>query len=645
MTTTVPFGGWPSPLSARDIAAGVIGLQELREHDGALYWLESRPSEQGRTVLMVREADGSCRELTPAPYNVRSRVHEYGGAAYLPCAGGIFFVNFSDQRVYRIDAGQIVPVTDNTAERRFADFCWDSRHQRLIAVTEQHQPDQEPVNRLQALTLPADGGLATLTTLHEGHDFYAAPRLTPGGDRLAFLCWDHPNMPWDGSQLLQAAVNESGALGNATVIAGGATESVLQPEWQSDSALLFLSDANGYWNLHRYDASGVFCVLQDGADYGAPPWLLGMRHYAVVGPRHVLASRDGDGSELVLIDTESGFATPLSNGAEATSHGSLVKWGNSVCCIDGYAAKLPAIVSYPLDGSMATTLRTAGPPPLDSVMVSTAQKLRFPTRDRSTAFANFYLPCNPQCMPPAGSRPPLLVISHGGPTAAAATGLNLRIKYYTTRGWAVVDVDYRGSSGYGREYRNALNGKWGIVDVSDCEDAVRYLAEQGHIDAERVAICGGSAGGYTTLAALTLPTTTRRAFQAGASHYGIGDLRALARDTHKFESRYLHTVIGDDETALETRSPISHVDQLRCPVIFFQGSDDRVVPPNQSQSMVAALKEKGIPVAYLEFPGEGHGFRQADNIVRALEAEYQFFCRVFAIEPADPPITLEIDNL
>lgn len=646
MTTMAPFGSWRTPLTAQAIVADVKGLHELRTHDDILYWLETRPNEQGRTVLMARQIDGTQREVTPAPYNLRSRVHEYGGAAYLPCDGGIFFVNFADQRVYRIQGERIEPVTDQDEDRRFADLCWDARRNRVIAVTEQHRSDREPVNRLQAFGVGEDAG--ALTTLHEGHDFYAAPRLSPDGTRLAFICWDHPNMPWDGSQLIVMSIAESGQPEEEMVVAGGVAESVLQPEWLDDEVLLFLTDSNGFWNLYRYDPSGLYCVLEDGVEYGGPPWIFGMRHYAVVGAQHVVASRHGPDAQLVLIDTRSRFATPMANTLGATSHGSLVKWGERLCCIAESPARLPAIVGYPLDGGDATILQEAGRAPIESNDISQAEQLSFPTRDQRSAFANFYPPCNPQYEPPPNSRPPLLVISHGGPTSAATRGLNLRIQYYTSRGWAVVDVDYRGSSGYGRAYREALNGNWGKLDVTDCEDVVRHLVERGRIDADRVAIRGGSAGGYTTLAALTLapdPTTTsRRTFRAGASHYGIGDLNALSRDTHKFESRYLDKLVGDQQ-ALDSRSPINHIDNLDCPVIFFQGGDDKVVPPNQSQRMVAALTSKGIPVAYLEFAGEGHGFRRADNIVRSLEAEYQFFCRIFEIEPAEQFTPLEIANL
>lgn len=633
------FGNWPSPLQAEAIAVGAIALRDLRSHRDTLYWLESRPAEQGRTTLMARGSSEEATELTPEPFNVRTRVHEYGGGAYLPCEAGVFFANWSDQRLYLIANGSIRAVSENDESLRFADFCWDVARQRLIAVTEQHLTGAEPVNRLQAVYPEQPGAIATL---HEGHDFYSSPTVSPDGTKLAFVCWDHPNMPWDGCQLVRSTITQDGGLEGGVVVAGGAAESVQQPEWLGAEALLFLSDRNGYWNLYRYDASGLYCTLEDGAEYGVPQWVFGLRQFAGVSDRHAVAARQGPEAELVMIDTVGGFATPMTDADGAASLGSVVSWEDGVCCIAEYPDRFPAIVRCSLDGSPPTLVYQAGTAPIGPELISNAEPIRYPTRDGKAAFANYYGPRNPGHAPtdPGRQRPPLLVMSHGGPTAGASRALNLRIQYYTTRGWAVVDVDYRGSSGYGRAYRQALDGLWGILDVSDCEDAVRYLVDHGLADPDRVAIRGGSAGGFTTLAALTRSDT----FRAGASHYGIGDLNALARDTHKFESRYLHSLIGS-EASLDERSPITHADALSAPVIFFQGSDDRVVPPDQSRQMAQALRERGIPVAYVEFAGEGHGFRRAENIARSLRNEHQFFCRVFGLTGPDEIKDLEIENL
>jgi dipeptidyl aminopeptidase/acylaminoacyl peptidase len=634
--TPRPFGSWPSPLDARDLVAGVVGLSQLRTDGSRLLWLESRPEEGGRTTIM--SLDGTeLTELTPAPVNVRSRVHEYGGGAYCAGRSAIFFVDFAGQNLHRIGpGGQIEPITDSDSGTRFADFVEDPEHNRLITVVEVHREEGEPENYLAAVDL----GNGQVSRLEDGHDFYAAPRLS-GDGRLVFIAWDHPNMPWDGTVLKTAEFDETGALTKVATIAGGSRESVVQPVWQEDGSLLFMSDANGFWNLYRYDESGIYCVFEDGADYADPPWVFGQTGYASAGHDHVLLTRHGAGyQEVVMVNTRTTLGTPLvGEDSPWCGFDSLTVLNGALHFIGSRRDSSPTIERLPLDGSAPTRLRESGGPSLAPEQIARAEALEFPTRDGGHAHAYFYPPTHPEFSGLPDERPPLLVMGHGGPTSATSPALNLRIQYYTSRGWSVVDVDYRGSTGYGRSYRDALNGQWGILDVTDCEDAVRSLAAAGRIDPDRVAIRGGSAGGYTTLAALTTTPT----FRAGASHYGIGDLTALANDTHKFESRYLDGLLGTPE-ALTERSPINHLERLSCPVIFFQGTEDRVVPPNQSRAMADALKGKGIPVACLEFEGEGHGFRSADNIVRATEAEYAFFCRVFGIQAADGPVDLPIDN-
>ncbi len=651
MTLPAPYGSWPSAVSAQTLIAGVVGLTSLKTDGTHLYWLESRPEEGGRTVLLradvradVRdERDGisvASRELTPPPFNVRSRVHEYGGGACTVSEsdGTVFFVNFEDQNLYRISGNdEVTRITHSGPEIRFADFVLDADRNRLISVVEHHHPDREPTNFIGAIDLTS----GDLTTLTEGHDFYAAPRLSPDNGRLAFIAWDHPNMPWDGTTLELAELNPAGDPTQIHSIAGGARESVQQPVWQSDEALLFISDVNGFWNLYRYDSSGIYCVLEDGADYAGPAWAFDARSFLLIDAEHVIVRRQGpDGEELVLVNTRTTLATPLTeSGASRVAFASPVRLNGAVCYVASFRDRMPAIERMPLSGGAPATIATAGGPAFNPGDIAVGSPLSFPTRDGAEAHGFFYEPTSSDWQGPEGERPPLLVLSHGGPTGATSASLSLAIQYYTSRGWAVLDVNYRGSSGYGRDYRSALNGQWGILDVTDCEDGVRYLVGAGKVDGDRVAIRGGSAGGYTTLAALT----TTQTFRAGASHYGIGDLSALARDTHKFESRYLDGLLGS-EGALVERSPINHLDAFNCPVIFFQGSDDKVVPPNQSQAMASALRSKGIPVAYLEFAGEGHGFRDASNIIRSIEAEYAFFCRVFSITPADDLPELDIDN-
>lgn len=639
MTTISPYGSWTSPISAEAVVAGVVGFAELRTLDDSVYWLESRPQEHGRCVIVMRDATGQTRDLTLPPYNVRSRVHEYGGGAYLPTRAGIFFVNMADQNIYRIDeSGAIQQVTHSTADTRFCNLCLDPARNRLIAVAELHHAPDEPRNVLSAIDL-ASGGM---TILEEKHDFYANPTICADGGRLAYIGWDHPNMPWDGTLLKTAKFAPTGELTDSGTIAGGADESVLQPVWLDNDKLLFISDSNGYWNLYRYDASGVYCVVEDGADYAHAPWVFGLTDFVALDDTHVAIVRQtAQGQELLVINTDSSLTTPITGGGEPwVSFDYLCVLEDQVLFIGAFADRTAAIIRYDLRNHSAVTIHESPAPALAHENIASAEPLEFPTRDGRCSHGYFYRPQNANYTGADTERPPLLVMSHGGPTSAAGRSLNYKIQYYTSRGWAVLDVNYRGSTGYGRDYRKALDGHWGELDVTDCEDGVRFLVATDAIDPLRVAIRGGSAGGYTTLAALT----TTRTFRAGASHYGIGDLTALAADTHKFESRYLLGLLGSEE-AFVARSPIEHIDALDCPVIFFQGGEDKVVPPNQALGMVNALRKKGIPVAYLEFPEEGHGFRAAANIVRALEAEYAFFCRIFGITTADSLAPIEIDNL
>ncbi len=627
------YGSWSSPITAEAIVESVSGITEPNSVNGALFWLESRPTEGGR-VTLLKQVNGVLTELTPAPLNVRSRVHEYGGAAYLACENGTFFVNASDQNIFEVmDDDTIRQITDSDASVRYADLCMDAANNRLIAVTEVHGDAPEPKNALATVSI-ADGHAELLC---QGHDFYASPRLSRAGDELVYVVWDHPNMPWDGTQMIRATLVNN-HLADETVVAGGATESVLQPSWLPDGSLLFVSDVSNFWNLYRWDATGVYPVLDEPAEYASPPWQFGYRNYAVVNEQFVVACRHFDGEQdVILIDLASGFATPLLE--EWATYGYLSSDSERIYCVGSRCDRSGELIQYDLGTRTVTRLVKSRSLGIDADWFSQPQHIAFGTRDGEQAFAYLYLPRNPE-QGAAPGKPPLMVMSHGGPTGSTSATLSLGVQFYTSRGWAVADVNYRGSTGYGRVYRDALKGQWGNLDVTDCEDAVNHLITQGIVDATRVAIRGGSAGGYTTLRALT--TTT--AFRAGASHYGIGDLSALARDTHKFESRYLEALLGS-ESALIDRSPIHHLDGFNCPVIFFQGGDDKIVPPNQAQEMVAALRDKGLPVAYIEFPDEGHGFRVADNIVRTIGSEYAFLCEIFDIEPAENLPDVKIENL
>lgn len=631
--TPARCGSWRSPIDAHVVTGGSKGYGDLRAKDDALFWTEARPEEAGRSTLVVCVA-GSVRELTPAPFNPRSRVHEYGGGSYCVADENVYFVNFADQNVYQVSAAGRSetprPVTQGDANERFADLAWDGR--ALLAVRERHGLDgAEPENDLVRIDIES-GGIATL---HEGHDFYAAPR--PSGDgRIAFLVWDHPNMPFDGSQLL-VAEDDGNKLHNPTIAAGGANESIVQPEWNGER-LLFTSDVDGYWNLYAYDGSGVYAVLPDAAEYAGPAWYFANTYYASISPDHVVARRVENGiPSLVLVGLDRGLASPLDE--DSSSYTDIVRTPNGVAYIAGYPDQPRQIVQLTLNTRARAAVARPDDSPVERDFIAVPEALTFPSK-AGDSHAFFYPPTNPGHRISPDELPPLLVISHGGPTANAWPDLDWRVQYYTSRGWAVADVNYGGSTGFGRAYRQRLEGSWGETDVDDCVACVRHLIAEGRVDPARVAIKGGSAGGYTTLAALAFTNV----FRAGSSHYGVSDLKALAADTHKFESRYLDTLLGSPE-ALDERSPINHVDKLNCPVIFFQGTEDKVVPPNQAESMRDALATKGIPVAYVLFDGEGHGFRRAENVRRAIETEYAFFANVFGFEPADDLPAVDIDNL
>lgn len=628
-TVNLPYGTWPSPLQAEDIVSGVRGLVDLQASDDAISWLESRPEEGGRVTLMRAKslASGTTAvDMTPG-LNIRSRVHEYGGGELRVCPdGSAYVVNFADQNIYRVSAdGDVTQITHSDNSQRFADLAVNADAGWLIAVRESHRSDgEEPVNELVRVDL-ANGECASVAS---GCDFFACPRLRDDYSQLAYVSWDHPNMPWDGSQLMLANLNSDGSLADTTVLAGGASESICEPSWRSDGALFFSSDRTGYWNLWCFDESGIHNVLPDSAEYTLPPWQFDTRTVCHLDQRYSAAQRILEGSsELVIIDTQAGLYTPLHSEFESYTSLCLLPARSEVLALCGRADNAPCLASFRASGEISERF-CPSPTSLDQSAIARAEPIRFPARDGAIAHAFYYPPTSVKFRGPDHELPPLMVLSHGGPTASASTALNYRIQYFTSRGWAVVDVNYGGSTGYGRDYRLRLRDNWGVVDVADCEDAARHLIAQGKADSNRVAIRGGSAGGYTTLAALCFTNT----FRAGASYYGIGDLRALERDTHKFEARYPDGLINNEHDA---RSPIRHVERLNCPVIFFQGSEDRVVPPNQAEAMVASLLDQGIDVAYLLFEGEGHGFRDAVNIKRSLEAEYAFFADVFGFAPAD----------
>ncbi|MPY76098.1 MAG: prolyl oligopeptidase family serine peptidase [Alphaproteobacteria bacterium] len=636
---TAPYGTWRSPVTADLIAAGSVGLGQIALDGGDVYWSVLRPSEGGRTAIERCDASGAVADILPAEYSARTRVHEYGGGAFAVHAGTVWFCNDADQRIYRQDAGEAPVAVTPAGSRRFADLIVDAGRRRLIAVLEDHGAGgKEPANSLVAV---AAGG--TIETLAAGADFYAAPRLSPDGRQLAWLSWTHPNMPWDGCTLSVAPVADGGAVGKTETVAGGAAEALFQPEWSPGGELFFVSDRSGWWNLYRWADGVVRPVCPLPLELGLPQWLFNMRTYGFLSPARILAVGQVDGiAKLMTLDTAAGTAETMV-APFVEMHG-LVAGPARAAFVGGGLRDTPVIAALDPSAGTVQTLRRSSGARIDPGHVSLPQAVSYESAGGRVAHAFYYAPQNSEFSPPGGELPPLIVKSHGGPTGQSGCGFSLKTQFWTSRGFAVLEVNYGGSTGYGRDYRRQLAGQWGVVDVEDCAAGARWLAAQGLADPKRLAITGGSAGGYTTLCALTFGDV----FAAGASHYGIGDLEALVRDTHKFESRYMDSLVGPWPEARETyraRSPIHHADRLDCPVIFFQGTEDKVVPPNQAEDMVAALRGKGIPVACLLFEGEGHGFRRAENIKRALEAELGFYGRIFGFSPHGIAEIVKIDNL
>jgi dienelactone hydrolase len=642
MTTVqiAPYGAWKSPITSDLIVANAIRLGQIKLDGDRLYWSESRPTESGRNVVM-QWAAGMITERTPAPFNVRTRVHEYGGNAFTVIDGTVYFSHFADQQLYqqRDQADEVPQALTAIADMRYTDVILDASRQRLIAVREDHSGSPaEAVNTLVSINL--DG--STQTVLAAGHDFYASPQLSPDGTSLVWLTWDHPNMPWDSTSLWLAPIQADGRLGQPQLIAGGPDESIFQPLWSPDGVLHFVSDRTGWWNLYCYQAATIEPLCPMEAEFGLPQWVFGMATYGFVSSQQILCTYTQAGiSYLASLDLSTRQLQTIST--PYTSIAGLHVSAHQAAFVGGSATAPAAIVRFDLQSQQCQVLRQANELVIDPGYLSVPEAIAFPTTDNLTAHAFYYAPTN-QDYTASNERPPLLVKSHGGPTAATSAELSLSIQYWTSRGFAVLDVNYGGSTGYGRAYRQRLNGQWGIVDVADCVNGAKYLASRGQVDGDRLVIAGGSAGGYTTLCALTF----HQVFKAGASYYGVSDLHALATDTHKFESRYLDSLIGpypERRDLYEQRSPIYAIDRLACPIIFFQGDEDKIVPPNQAEMMVNALKAKGLPVAYLLFVGEQHGFRKAENIKRALDSEFYFYAQVFEFTPADQITPVEIMNL
>jgi dipeptidyl aminopeptidase/acylaminoacyl peptidase len=640
---SAPYGSWKSPITSDLIVSETIGLGGITIDGDDIYWIEMRPAEAGRNVIVRRTPDGKIQDVTPAPFNVRTRVHEYGGGAYTVAEGKVYFTNFADQRLYiQTLNSQPQPLTpESSGQLRYADIIVDSTRNRLICIREDHKGTEEAVNTLVSINLESESEGQILAS---GCDFYASPNLSLDGTKLTWITWNHPNLPWDGTQLWMANINADGSLAEPQLIAGGVDESIFQPQWSPDGILYFVSDKSGWWNFYRCNSNReIESLYPMSAEFGLPQWVFGMSTYGFASQDKIICTYTQQGAwYLASLDLTSKELQNIE--VPYTDISGIKVSGNSVAFGGASPSQLSALVSLDLETQNLSILKKSSQIELDTGYISVPEAIAFPTENNLTAYAFYYPPTNKDYTAPDSEKPPLLVKSHGGPTAAASSRLSLTVQYWTSRGFAFLDVNYGGSTGYGREYHQRLDGNWGIVDVDDCTNAAKYLASQGKVDPNRLAIAGGSAGGYTTLCALTFRDT----FKAGASYYGVSDLEALARDTHKFEARYLDRLVApypERKDVYEERSPIHFTDSLSCPVIFFQGLEDKVVPPNQAEMMVDALKAKGLPVAYVPFEGEQHGFRRAENIKRALDGEFYFYSRVFGFTPAEAIEPVQIDNL
>lgn len=636
---TAPYGHWQSPITPETLTANSVRLAEPQLYGNVVYWLESRPDEGGRNVLMRQELGREPRELLDASVSVRTRAHEYGGGAYIASDDAVYAVFDADERLYRIPLKQghsltPAPITGQ-GRYRYADFCLDTRRSRLIAVREDHT--REGIEEKSELVAIDITGKAPVEVLASGADFYSNPRLSPNGKQLLWLSWNHPNMPWDGTHLSLAELDQDGKVTQSRVIAGSDTESVFQPSWSPGGELYYVSDKSNWWNLYVADGERARLVTRQEAEFATPQWVFGMSTYGFLSDDKIICTFTRDGTwSLGLVTRQktdgryrfSELTSPLTEISAITANDEHVVFL-------GANAQRASILYHLLGQSIGhkaappmQQLRRSQPAHVDPAYLAEPWPVSYATSDGETCHGFYYPPTNPEFRAPEGDKPPLVVVCHGGPTGATSSALNYKVQFWSSRGFAVLDVNYRGSTGYGRKYRDRLKGNWGVSDVIDVASGAEYLVNEGLADQDRLIIRGSSAGGYTVLAALTFTDI----FSMGASLYGIGDLTALAEDTHKFESRYLDSLIGpypESEALYRERSPIHHINRLNCPVIFLQGLKDKIVPPAQAEAMVAALEEKAIANRYVTFADEGHGFRSAEAIQTAIGEELAFYLTQF----------------
>ena len=642
--TTARYGTWKSPITVESLTGSVVSIQEPGSDGDATYWLEGRPAEKGRSTL-IRLQDGVQTELTPAPFDVRSRVHEYGGGAWTASNGIVLVSNGTDNRIYQIDANGTNPITPE-GPWRYADLLIDVLHDRIIAVREDHTLEEiEPINTLVQLDLAGpneDGGQVIIS----GTDFVASPALSPDGTQLSWLQWDHPNMPWDGCELWYSDVDVDGTLRDIHHVTGGPDESIVRPRWNNNGLPVFASDRTGWWQLYadRGDDGILPIMAPTEAEFAEPQWVFGMSTWDFTTDGRVVCAWNANGTwKLGRLDVA---MTPINEydlPFTTISDVHVQEEANKVLFLGSSPTDLGGLVRLDVETGEWEYLRKASTQEIDPAYISVPQPISWQSEGGAMAHGFYYPPKNADYTAPGNELPPLIVESHGGPTSQSTSDLSLKRQFWTSRGFAILDVNYGGSTGYGRDYRNRLQGNWGVVDVNDCVTGAEHLADEGVVDPARLAIRGGSAGGFTTLAALT----STQVFAIGVSSYGIGDLEALAKDTHKFESRYLDGLVGPypaQKARYIERSPIHHVDRLESAMLLLQGLEDKVVPPNQATAMADAVRQKGLAVAHIEYEGEGHGFRRAETIHHAVLSELAFYGRIFRFAPADAVPDIHIDN-
>jgi dipeptidyl aminopeptidase/acylaminoacyl peptidase len=645
----VPYGAWPSPITAELVAQAGIRLSAPWLEGGVVWWLEGRPVEGGRVVLVRKEEGAEPVDVTPPGFSVRTMVHEYGGGAYCLHGDTVVFTNFADQRLYRQEVGgEPVPLTPETGGRdRYADGRVTPDGTLWIGVRERHRRSGKPTDVLNELVAVSLVDERDVLEIAAGRHFYAAPRISPDGTRLSFLAWNLPWMPWDGCELYAATLRPNGALTEVEHVAGiDGEESIWQPDWSPAGDLVFASDRSGWWNLERVRAGERSVLHAAEAEFGYPAWAFGLSSYAFLGDGRIVCGFDSGGrTHFGILDPERGDLTPLDLPYDAWRSPYVVAEDTTVVLLAGSATIPAEVARIDVATGEREVVRPGETVPVPTEYFSIPRAIEFPTEGGVTAHGLHYRPTNPEVVPPEGERPPLIVMCHGGPTGNATPLFSLEKQFWTSRGFAIVDVNYGGSTGYGRAYRERLNGNWGVVDLQDCVNAARFLVAEGEADPDRLLVTGGSAGGYTTICALTFTDV----FAAGTSYFGLADLEQFADgNTHKFELRYEHTLVGPYPEARELyreRSPIHFTDRITTPMLVLQGADDEIVPPSQAELIVSALRERGIPHAYLLFEDEGHGFRKAETIVRSLEAELSFYRQVLGIESDEPLPPLEIANL